>query len=87
MNAETQEKEPREPPPDSAGCDHCAPAHEAADIAAGSTESEPPGLTADADWPQLESPELRELVLSIIATSIRLNPFPAAVALKNEPDS
>lgn len=31
-----------------------------------------PGRT---DWPELESPEFRELVLSIIATAIRLNPF------------
>jgi hypothetical protein len=85
MNVQTEGKESREPLPDPAGCDRSAPDQEAAarDVTAGSTESEFPGLTADADWPQLESPEFRELVLSIIATSIRLNPFPAAA--KNEP--
>lgn len=42
---------------------------------AGEPETEACRFVMTPDWPQLESPEFKELVLSIIATAIRLNPF------------
>lgn len=40
------------------------------------TATHPIAIKPDcSDWPELEPPEIKELVLSIIATSIRLNPF------------
>lgn len=63
--------------PDSANKNAHPRRHGSQDDAAG-TEPETSRFVITPDcshWPEFESPEFRELVLSIIATSIRLNPF------------